>query len=101
MGARAPKTQGNTKLIGVVTGTVQSRRDLVYLHAIWSGPRFCIHMQKELTMKKLNETRKAKLKLSRETVTVLSTTVLGHVQGGGTTVTKGIGCEPSGIIACQ
>ena len=52
-------------------------------------------------MKKLNETNKAKLKLSRETVILLSTTRLGDVQGGGF-VTKGVGCEPSsGIIACQ
>jgi hypothetical protein len=52
-------------------------------------------------MKKLNETNKAKLKLSRETVTLLSTTMLRDVQGGGTTQTKGIGCEPSGIRACE
>jgi hypothetical protein len=51
-------------------------------------------------MKKLNETNKAKLKLSRETVTLLSTTRLKDVQGGGT-LTKGNGCEPSGIRACE
>jgi hypothetical protein len=50
-------------------------------------------------MKKLNETNKPKLKLSRETVILLSTTMLGNVQGG-VTQTKGTGCEPSGIIAC-
>lgn len=52
-------------------------------------------------MKKLNETSKARLKLSRETVILLSTTRLGAVQGGGTTETKGAGCEPSGIRPCQ
>lgn len=53
-------------------------------------------------MKKLNETGKAKLKLSRETVILLSTTRLGVVHGGDTTDTKGVGCEPtSGIRACQ
>ena len=52
-------------------------------------------------MKKLNQTGKAKLKLSRETVILLSTTRLGGVQGGDTTVTKGIGCEPSGIRPCE
>lgn len=52
-------------------------------------------------MKKLNETSKAKLRLSRETVILLSTTQLGGVQGGDTTVTKGVGCEPSGIRPCQ
>lgn len=52
-------------------------------------------------MKKLNQTSKAKLKLSRETVILLSTTRLGAVQGGGTTVTKGVGCEPSGIRPCE
>jgi hypothetical protein len=52
-------------------------------------------------MKKLNETNKAKLKLSRETVILLSTAMLGDVQGGATTVTRGIGCEPSGIRACE
>ena len=51
-------------------------------------------------MKKLNGTTKAKLKLSRETVILLSTTRLGDVQGGGTE-TKGRGCEPSGIRACE
>jgi len=51
-------------------------------------------------MKKLNETNKAKLKLARETVILLSTTRLEDVRGG--TVTKGIGCEPtSGIRACE
>lgn len=52
-------------------------------------------------MKKLNQTSKAKLKLSRETVLLLSTTRLGVVQGGDTTVTKGVGCEPSGIRPCE
>ena len=52
-------------------------------------------------MKKRNPTHKAKLKLSRETVVLLSTTLLGDVQGGGTTVTKGVGCEPSGIRPCE
>lgn len=52
-------------------------------------------------MKKLNETSKAKLKLSRETIIRLSTTMLADVQAGGTTVTKGVGCEPSGIRACE
>jgi hypothetical protein len=52
-------------------------------------------------MKKLTETNKAKLRLSRETVILLSTTMLGEVQGGGFTQTKGIGCEPSGIRACE
>lgn len=52
-------------------------------------------------MKKRNETNKAKLKLSRETVILLSTTKLGGVQGGDTTVTKGVGCEPSGIRPCE
>lgn len=51
-------------------------------------------------MKKLNETSKARLELSRETIVLLSTTRLGDVQGGGTE-TKGFGCEPSGIRACQ
>ena len=51
-------------------------------------------------MKKLNNTHKAKLKLSRETL--LSITLLEDVQGGGgLTQTKGIGCEPSGIRACE
>lgn len=52
-------------------------------------------------MKKLNETHKTKLKLSRQTVILLSTTELGGVQGGGTFVTKGVGCEPSGIRPCE
>ncbi len=52
-------------------------------------------------MKKLNETNKRKLKLSRETVTLLSTTRLRDVQGGGPTDTRGIGCEPSGIRPCE
>jgi len=53
-------------------------------------------------MKKLNGTNKAKLKLSRETVILLSTSMLGDIQGGGPTVTRGIGCEPtSGIRACE
>jgi hypothetical protein len=54
-------------------------------------------------MKKSNETTKAKLKLSRETVILLSATQLGDIQGGDTTVTqtKGRGCEPSGIRACE
>jgi hypothetical protein len=52
-------------------------------------------------MKKLNKTSKAKLKLSRETVIQLSTTMLADVPGGATTVTKGVGCEPSGIRACS
>jgi hypothetical protein len=56
---------------------------------------------KELTMKKLNETQKARLKLSREAIVLLSTTRLGDVQGGGTFVTKGVGCEPSGIRPCE
>jgi hypothetical protein len=55
----------------------------------------------ELTMKKRNQTNKAKLELSRETVILLSTTLLGGVQGGDTTVTKGVGCEPSGIRPCE
>ena len=52
-------------------------------------------------MKKLNETKKTKLKLSRETVILLTTARLVEVQGGGTFETKGIGCEPSGIRACE
>ena len=52
-------------------------------------------------MKKLNETNKAKLKLSRETVTLLSTATLRDIQGGGTTQTRGISCEPSGIRAYE
>jgi hypothetical protein len=52
-------------------------------------------------MKKRNQTSKARLELSRETVILLSTTLLGGVQGGDTTVTKGAGCEPSGIRPCQ
>ncbi|HMG21105.1 MAG TPA: hypothetical protein VK607_07315 [Kofleriaceae bacterium] len=53
-------------------------------------------------MKKLNETKKAKLVLSRETVILLATSRLIDVQGGGGTFqTKGIGCEPSGILACE
>jgi hypothetical protein len=42
-----------------------------------------------------------KLKLARETVATLSVRALRDIQGGGGTFqTKGIGCEPSGIIAC-
>ena len=53
-------------------------------------------------MKKLNEINKSKLRLARETVTLLSTSRLGEVQGGGTAVTRRVGCEPSsGIRACQ
>jgi hypothetical protein len=52
-------------------------------------------------MKKLNETKKARLKLSREAIVLLSTTRLGDVQGGDTFVTKGVGCEPSGIRPCE
>ena len=47
-------------------------------------------------MKKLN---KLKLKLTRETILLVSPTVLGDVQGGGSTVvTKGIGCELQGFM---
>ena len=52
-------------------------------------------------MKKLNETTRARLKLARETVVLLSKTTLEDVRGGGTTDTRGRGCEPSGIRACD
>jgi hypothetical protein len=41
--------------------------------------------------RKRNETRKARLKLSREIVILLATTKLGGVQGGDTAATRGIG----------
>lgn len=44
---------------------------------------------------------KARLKLPRETIILLSTAKLGGAQGGDTTVTKGVGCEPSGIRPCE
>lgn len=46
------------------------------------------------------KSKKQKLKLGRETVVILSTNLLQHIQGGGPTQTRGVGCEPSGIIAC-
>jgi hypothetical protein len=42
-----------------------------------------------------------KLKLDRQTIATLSSKSLEVVQGAGTTLTRGLGCEPSGILACE
>jgi hypothetical protein len=52
-------------------------------------------------MKKHREANRTKLKLSRETISVLSIARLDEIQGGGPTQTKGVGCEPSGIRPCD
>jgi hypothetical protein len=41
-----------------------------------------------------------KLKLARETLATLSSTVLQDVQGGSRVSAFPVKCEPSGIIAC-
>lgn len=46
-----------------------------------------------------------KLRISRETILKLSKTDLSNVQGGATDgtvcVTRGVGCEPTGIVGCE
>ena len=53
-------------------------------------------------MKKLSPTTQTKLKLSRETIALVTRADLAYVEGGGSlTQTKGVGCEPSGIRPCS
>jgi nitrogenase subunit NifH len=47
------------------------------------------------------KTKTQKLKLDRQTIATLSSKSLELVQGAGPTQTRGVGCEPSGILACE